>query len=375
MRLSRFLIDNLEEILQGWEDFARLLPPGHLMSVAALRDDAERMLRFIAQDLETEQSDEQEVAKSKGHGAEIEPGRHSAAMDHGLARALDRFSLPEMVSEYRALRASVTRLWLARTPTTYDNVVQLVRFNEAVDQILAESVVCFTRKLDSDAELFTASIGHDLRNPLNAVVTSAELLNTSASLSNADREASARIARAATRIAAMLDELHDFTRVRLGGTIAYRREPTDIGKLCEELVDEALAPHPGRRIVLTRSGDTTAHVDRARVAQLVANLIGNAIQHGSEAREITIGVAGRDSDVTIEVHNEGPPIGAEELQTIFEPLRRGRRREPEGERSLGLGLHIARTIAVAHGGAIDVTSHAHAGTTFVVRLPRSGYPS
>jgi signal transduction histidine kinase len=374
VRLSDFILQNVEAILQGWEDFARSIPAGTVLSVSALRDDAERMLRFIAADLETAQSDQQQFDKSIGKAPPLPPGEQSAAMDHGLARALDRFSLAELVAEYRALRASVTRLWLEQMPTTAENAMQLVRFNEAVDQILAESVVRFTAKLDSDADLFTASVSHDLRNPVNAVVMSVGLLNASKTLSEPERLASARIERSAKRIEAMLAELHDFTRVRLGGATAYNRQPTEIAQVCRDLIDEVRASNPGRRIILTQSGDTVANVDGHRIGQLVGNLLANAIQHGSPTAPIEVHVTGDDRSVGIEVHNEGPPIAADELRDIFEPLRRGSSRSMDADGGLGLGLYIARTIAVAHGGSIEVVSTAAAGTTFSVRLARSGYP-
>jgi signal transduction histidine kinase len=372
MQLSQFIVAKIETILQGWEDFARSIP-GHILNLVALRDDAERMLRFIAQDLETEQSERQQLDKSLGLAPGLPAGKQTAAMDHGLARALDHFTLTEMVAEYRALRASVTRLWLKGTPTTADNVLQLVRFNEAVDQILAESVARFTEQLDTDADLFAATISHDLRNPVNAVVMSAQLLSASKSLSQADRVASARIERSATRIGAMLRELEDYTHVRLGRTAGYKREATDVAKLCRGFIDEIEASHPGRRIILSESGDTTANVDRQRVGRLVSNLIGNAIQHGSQSEQIAVRITGADRDVAIEVHNEGSAVAPEDLKEIFEPLRRAGRKQSDADRSLGLGLYIAQTIAVAHGGSIDVTSTTAAGTTFVVRLPRTGY--
>jgi signal transduction histidine kinase len=375
MQLSQFIIANLETILQGWEDFARSLPAGHILSEAALREDAERMLRFIARDLETEQSERQQLDKSLGHAPRFPAVKQSAAMDHGLARALDHFTLTEMVSEYRALRASVTRLWLQGAPTTAENVVQLVRLNEAVDQILAESVARFTEKLDTDADLFTAAVSHDLQNPVIAVVMSAQLLSESKSLSQADRVASARIERSAKRIAAMLRELQDYTHVRLGGALGYKREPTDVAGLCRGLIEEVEASHSGRRVILSESGDTTANVDRQWVGRLVSNLIRNAIQHGSQSEEIAIRVIGAHRDVAIEVHNEGPAVAPEDVKEIFDPLRRGWRKESDADSSLGLGLYIARTVAVAHGGSVDVTSTTAAGTTFVVRLPRTGYPS
>jgi len=373
MRLAKFILDNRERILQRWEDFARTLSRGGDMGIAALRNDAGRMLEFVAADLETRQSPLQQYEKSIGLGPQLPDGEQSAAHAHGLERAMGRFSIGEILSEYRALRASVTQLWLDESPVTYENVIQLVRFNEAVDQILAEGIMSFSRKMDADADLLTASVGHDLRTPLNAVVMAAALLNGSASLSEPERTAAMRIQHSALRIGAMLRQLNDFARVRLGGVVGYQREPSNIGELCRAAIDEIEVSHPGRKISFVQSGDTAAEVDRIRVTQLLSNLIANAIQHGSVDGEVSVRVARENMHVRVEVHNEGPAIDPAELRVIFEPLSRGRKSADEPG-SLGLGLYIARTIADAHAGTIEVSSATQAGTTFVVRLPRTGQP-
>lgn len=214
MRLSRFILDNLEAILQHWEDFARSLASGQLMSIDALRDDAERMRRFVAADMETAQTREQESVKSTGHGPALPLGQLSAAHDHGIARAVERFSLIELVSEYRSLPASVTPMWVDAAPVTAESVAQLIRFNQAIDEILAEGVTTFTERMDHDVDLFTASVGHDLSNPVNAISMSARVLSARRDLSDTERSAAKRIQHAVGRLRGMLIELRDFTRTR-----------------------------------------------------------------------------------------------------------------------------------------------------------------
>jgi signal transduction histidine kinase len=372
MQLSQFILDNLEPILQKWEDFARSLEPGRRMSVRALRNDAERMLRFVAADMEAYQTRQEQFDKSVGTGPELPAGQQSAAQDHGLGRATDRFSLIEMVSEYRALRASVARLWLDAPSQSNDRdcMVELVRFNEALDQILAESVVRFTSKLDTDADLFTASIGHDLRNPLNAVVVSSQVLSQSTTLSEQDRAAVIRIERSAGRITGMLNELRDFTRTRLGALVELKRERCDLGEICRRIVDELSAAYPTRRLSMEQIGEMTAEIDSSRVAQLLSNLVGNALQHGSVGGPVTVVARGASDSITISIHNKGPAIAADQLKTIFDPLNRGPQGRSEDPGSLGLGLYIARQIALAHGGNIEVVSTLVEGTTFSAHLSR-----
>jgi len=241
MRLSKFIVDNLDAILQQWEDFARSLSRGPAMSIEALRDDAERMLRFVAADIETDQSRKQELAKATGHGPALPKGESSAAHDHGLSRAVERFSLVELVSEYRALRASVTRMWMDATPPTLESIAQFIRFNEAIDQILAEGVLTFTERFDQEADLFFASVGHDLSNPVNAVKVTAQSLAQSPNLSSSEQEMVARIGRATDRLSGMLIDLRDFTRARLGGLVKLERENCDLDAVVRNVVDEVRA--------------------------------------------------------------------------------------------------------------------------------------
>ena len=369
MRLARFILENLEAILQEWEDFARTLAHGSTMSIEALRNDAERMLRFVAADMETDQSRDEQFAKATGHGPGLPDGQTSAAEHHGVTRAVERFSLVELVSEYRALRASVTRKWIDAVPLTKDSIAQLVRFNEAIDQILAEGVSRFTERLDEEADLFTAYIGHDLSNPLNDVMMSARHLAASLGISESERAAVERIERASERLTGMLADLRDFTRTRLGGLLIVHREPCDIGDIVREVVAELEPTHPNRRITVACRGDLLLAADRKRIAQLLSNLVANALQHGAEDSGVRVGVT-RDADaVTVEVHNAGPAIESALMKHLFQPHSRA---GVSSNAHLGLGLYIAQQIARAHGGDVAVRSSDAHGTSFTLRLPVEG---
>jgi len=175
MGLAQFILDNIEPILTEWEAFAKSMPPGQEMNSAALRDDAERMLRFVAADMDATQSEGQRAVK--GRGEQAAGSDESAANAHGRLRLAQEFDLAQMVSEFRALRASVIRLWSAQpgaTPSALSS--ELIRFNEAIDQILAESVSRYRADMDRARELLLAVLGHDLRNPLSSIRMSAEIL-------------------------------------------------------------------------------------------------------------------------------------------------------------------------------------------------------
>lgn len=367
MRLSQFILDNLESILQDWEDFARSLPQGPTMSIAGLRNDAEKMLRFVALDMESAQTRQQEFAKATGHGPSLPVGEYSAAHDHGLTRAVDRFSLTEVVSEYRALRASVSRRWVDAVPITRESVAEIIRFNEAIDQILSEGIARFTERLDQEADLFTASVGHDLSNPVNAVIASAHRLKLSNRLTEAERGSVDRIARASERLSGMLADLRDFTRARLGGLIVVHREPCDLARIVKEVVDELDGLYGTGRIRLDSRGSCEISGDRKRLAQLVSNVVANALQHGTPGCEVKVRVFSEADRVVLEVHNSGSAIEPAKIKTLFDPMARSV--ETDDSR-LGLGLYIVRQIALAHEGKVSIASSKDAGTVFTVRLPK-----
>jgi len=147
----------------------------------------------------------------------------------------------------------------------------------------------------------------------------------------------------------------------------------NLGLTCREAVDEMRVLHPDRTFEVNVSGDLAGTWDPARCAQIVVNLLQNAIQHGAERTPVTVSARGERERVVLIVHNEGPVIPESARQRIFEPLISGERRtEPGKSSSLGLGLYIVREIAVAHGGSVDVKSSQGEGTTFTVCLPRGG---
>ena len=220
MRLGDFILANVESILADWEEFARNLAPGSAMGVIALRDHAEDILRATARDMVSSQTAQQQADKSKGRGG---GGTESARLDgaskeHAIARLGSGFDLIEVVSEYRALRASVLRLWGERVHTADEHDLQdLTRFNESIDQSLAEAVKSYTQRVDESRELFLATLGHDLRNPLNAIVVSSALLARSRQLDEEYTQIALQMSNFANVMTRMIHDLLDFTRARLGG--------------------------------------------------------------------------------------------------------------------------------------------------------------
>jgi len=376
MRLADFILANREPILAEWEAFARTCAPASgTMDVEALRDHASEMLSVIALDLATPQGRFEQSEKSKGHAPADGSDRMTAAEEHGAGRAESGFTVEQMVAEYRALRASVIRLWTkAQGELTHGDVEDLTRFNEAIDQSLAESVFRYNRGLEQAKEMFLAILGHDLRTPLGAIYTSAKFMIETGELEEPHRTLTARIARSAARTMQMVGDLLDFTRSRLGGGIPIVRAETNLGKVLHDVVDEITAAHPGSVIRVDTRGEQRGRWDAARISQAFANLIGNAVEHGPGGSAVTVEIHGEERQVAVTVHNRGLTIPPDRLNGIFNPMKAGEssHQGPDGgpTGNLGLGLYIAERIVSAHSGRIEVESSDAHGTTFTVRLPR-----
>ncbi|HEV2147010.1 MAG TPA: sensor histidine kinase [Longimicrobiaceae bacterium] len=380
MRLADFILANREPILREWEAFARTCAPASgTMDVDALRDHADQMLTVIAADLRTPQDGVEQTEKSKGHARAEDPDATTAAEEHGAGRADSGFTVEQMVAEYRALRASVIRLWTKeKGELVPEDVEDLTRFNEAVDQSLAESVSQYNQELEQSKEIFLAILGHDLRTPLGAIYTSSRFMLDLDELEEPHRTLTARIADSATRTIQMVGDLLDFTRSRLGGGIPVVRTEVNLGRVVRDVVDEVSAAHPGCRIQVDTRGDEVGQWDQARLSQALTNLVVNAAQHGAEGAAVTVEIRGEEDQVAVLVHNRGAAIPPDQLDGIFNPMKarelpvKAAGRGPTG--SLGLGLYIAERIVSAHEGRIAVESSEANGTTFTVWLPRDEKP-
>jgi signal transduction histidine kinase len=221
-------------------------------------------------------------------------------------------------------------------------------------------------------EMFVGILGHDLRNPLGAMVTGAELL--AAQLSD-ERQLRTlrRMTAAGQRMTAMIEQLLDLTRARLGGGLGFVRvrEPLDVRELVQRTLDELREIYPGRDIALESTSDCTTSGDPERLLQLFGNLIANALTHGDDGAKVSVSVVGRSHDVVVDIRNQGV-IPPERVPTLFEPFQ-GKPQGAARSGGLGLGLFIAQQIAAAHGGDLAVESSEGAGTLVTVRLPRDAH--
>ncbi|SEM23650.1 His Kinase A (phospho-acceptor) domain-containing protein [Stigmatella aurantiaca] len=213
-------------------------------------------------------------------------------------------------------------------------------------------------------------VSHDLRNPLGAISMAAGMLLAHPGLDERQRRAAQRIASSGERATRLIRDLLDFTQARLGTGIPLNRHPMDLHEVTRHVVDEVLLAHPGRHVHVESSGEGWGEWDSDRIAQVLTNLLGNALAYSPAHTPVRVSTFGEADGARLEVHNQGAPIPTELLPRLFEPLTRGLPGEAQPNRSIGLGLYIVRAILGGHGGSIEVASSEQGGTTFTVRLPR-----
>lgn len=216
---------------------------------------------------------------------------------------------------------------------------------------------------------FLGILSHDLRNPLNTVLTTARLLLMRKDLPEEVMKRIDRLIVSGVRMQRMIEQVLDVTGERMGEGVFMNAEPDqDVAAIVERVVDDARLAYPTRRLDALLDGGCSASVDRGRIEQVVRCLVNNALNHGAVDRPVRVAVLARERAVLIEVQNEGIPIDEVVQKEIFEPFRRGRAQGPS--EGLGLGLHISKRIVRAHHGDLELESSLERGTRFRVRLPR-----
>lgn len=370
MRLAPFINQNVEIIIARWEVFAATcLPAAARMDSLELRNHSRQILLAVAKDIETPQTSKAQSEKSMGRAPVVIGAPETAAETHAILRAKSGFDINQLAAEYRALRASVLELWANECDADGIHVGDLIRFNEAIDQALAESISFFSKKIEASRNLLLGMLGHDMRNPLQTIqVTSSYLaaLNAGEKIS----EAANRLMRSGARMRALLDDLIDFNRSNLGLGIRVKLTKSDLTDAIRDEIDQLRTANPGRLIELTLRGDLKGMWDASRLQQVLGNLVTNALKHGKKETPVHVTISGDGDNVRFEVRNEGPTIDDKTLSWIFEPLKRAApEKSSELSDGLGLGLYIAREIAKSHGGEIQATSD-QTHTVFSVILPR-----
>lgn len=369
MRLADFIQENADRIVGVAIEFAlKQSPQGAQLDVAALRNDIPDILSAIVRDLRTDQSAVEQRVKSEGR-AHPKLGGETAATTHGRSRANDGFGVNQMVAEYRALRACILRLWAEERPLNAASLQDLIRFNEAIDQAVAESLAEFSSTVEQWRSVFIGALGHDLKGPLSAVLCTAEMLLDRTKGTPSERQVE-RILSGGVQLGKLVDGLLDYSKSSLGGSMVLHPCDCDLGEALTDEVELLRVAFPSSDIQLHTAGELRGSFDCPRIREAMHNLVTNAAKYGDENTAIGVSAVGEGEQILLSVTNVGEPLRGDFLNALFDPLRRGSKAAHKGEHtSLGLGLFIVREIAIAHGG--DVTASSEDGkTTFLIVLPK-----
>jgi signal transduction histidine kinase len=370
MKLTEFIRANIPAISHEWEKFAATLVPERNFSRSVLRDGIVEILEQIASDVERPRGE-----KPRDRAAQAPDERDPiviASKRHAEDRTRMGIATPQLLSEFCALRATVIRLWQASDAAEDKKDVEvLLRFNEAVDEIQMVAAQRYHETNQHSRELFLAILGHDLRNPLAAILGAAEAQQSTDDLA-CIRMLARQVMVTGQRMSRMVADLLDLTRVSQGKAIPLELAEVDLKQVCCAVLDEMKVAYPEQRFIFDADEGLAGEWDEQRLAQVVSNLVGNAVCHGEPGTAVTVTARSARDGVLVEVHNEGPLIPPGLMPRIFDTFVRG---EPapnaEPQPGLGLGLYIAKEIVMAHGGSIDASSTQEHGNTFFFQLPRS----
>lgn len=288
-----------------------------------------------------------------------------------FASAVDPAQRALYATEYRLTGLDgVQRTIRASGRGIFDDSGNAVGFTGVLEDVTArrraEEAV---RQRATFAEQLVGIVSHDLRNPLNSIQLATHVLRSSVLIPQHARVV-ARISSSTEHATRLVADLLDFTQARLGSGLRIAPRDVDVQELMAECLDEVRLSWPGRMLEVRTEGSGNACLDPDRFAQILGNLVSNAVTYGAPDKPTAITSTLHEDAVELRVHNHGPCIGAELRAHMFEPMRRGDQSVKLGSRSIGLGLFIVKEIVSAHGGSVTVNSTEHEGTTFVVRLPR-----
>ncbi|MEX2270515.1 MAG: ATP-binding protein, partial [Vicinamibacterales bacterium] len=397
MRLADFILANVEPILVEWESFARgIWPTGQAADVAELRDEAEDILRATAIDMRSDQTATQKADKSQGITGpwDEKADLTRVSSSHGTERAVSGLDLWAVVAEYRALRASVLRLWRESGPDPdLRDIDDVTRFNESMDQSLTHAVRSYAELVETDRkalldseqasrrqadaanrakDMFLATLSHEMRTPLNAIVGWLSILRHEDLEARHLAEGLNVIERNTMAQVQLIDDVLDVSRI-VSGKLRVDIRACALDDVINAGVNVTRAAAEARGITLELRLDpaaTGAWCDGARMQQVVWNLVSNAIKFTPTGGRIDVTLSREKSNFRIQISDTGQGMSAELLPQIFDRFRQGDSSTRRRFAGLGLGLSIVKYIVEAHGGTVEAASPGEGkGSTFTVRLP------
>ncbi|MGH7803631.1 MAG: sensor histidine kinase, partial [Candidatus Binatia bacterium] len=287
------------------------------------------------------------------------------AIEHGKQRLRVGFNLEAVVREYGILRDVILEIFETSGGTMTPDELRIL--SQMISVGVMDAVREYSRARTRVLERFVGVLSHDLRDPLNTITLGADAILATGGMPEVVTNAARRIRRSTGRMRRHVEELLDVARAGFGGGFPLERRSTDLADVVRSVVEDAAAANPTRKIAFDDAGAHHGSWDPDRLAQVVANLVSNAIRYGSPTGTVTVRLGGDEDQAILEVHNEGEPITAGRLPRLFEAFEPHPDHDDAG---LGLGLYIVREILRAHDGTIDVESSFEQGTTFRARLPR-----
>ena len=397
MRLADFILANVEPILAEWESFARgIWPKGATADPAQLRNEAGDILRATAVDMQSDQTAAQQAEKSKGLSGRdhASDGLRRASSSHGTGRAVSGFDVSAVLAEYRALRASVLRLWRVSAPSSdARDLEDVTRFNESMDESLTDAVRSFAERVERDREtllaseqesrrqaeaanrskdLFLATLSHEMRTPLNAIAGWVSILLHPDAGPRRLQEGLKVIERNTRAQVQLIDDLLDMSRI-VSGKLRMNLEPCGLAEVINAGVNATRTAADARGIALNvrvDSSTTDAVCDSGRIQQVVWNLVSNAVKFTPKGGRVDVTLSRANSSYQIQVADTGQGISPDVLPYVFDRFRQADSSMRRRSAGLGLGLSIVKYIVEAHGGSIEATSPGEdAGSMFTVLLP------
>lgn len=380
MRLADFIISHKEDILREWDGFAcTMLPAAAAMTSTELRNHAAEMLESIANDLGISQSREEGIVKS--HGLEPRTTQTEAGEDHGLTRLESKFTIEQVASEYRALRSSVLRLWgeANSTPSSTD-IGDVIRFNEAIDQLLAASIFSFAKATREAVEAeknrkdqFLAMLAHELRNPLSPISAAAALLKMGKTDDAVVSNASSIITRQVAHMATLVEDLLDVSRVTRGA-IELKLEPLDLRHVIADAVEQVAPQIQARHhaLAVVELPEAIAMMgDRKRLVQVMTNLLTNAAKYTPEHGHIALNLQLYPDQVAISVEDNGIGMAPDFVPHVFDLFAQAESTSDRTSGGLGLGLALVKSLVELHSGKVTCSSPGlGSGSKFTVWLPK-----
>jgi signal transduction histidine kinase/CheY-like chemotaxis protein len=397
VRLADFILANVEPILVEWESFARSIwPNGVTADPAELRDEAEDILHATAVDMQSDQTGAQQAEKSKGasRAGDEGAGLTRASATHGSGRVASGFELWAVIAEYRALRASVLRLWRESEPAPdLRDIDDVTRFNESIDQSLTHAVRSYVDQVERDRaallaneqasrkeaeaanrakDMFLATLSHEMRTPLNAIMGWLSLLRHEQAKPSRYQEGLKVIERNTTAQVQLIDDLLDVSRI-VAGKMRVDIHPCELTDVINAGVNVLRPAAEARGITLNVQLDpsaTGAWCDSVRIQQVVWNLVSNAVKFTPKGGRVDVTLSREQSGFQIRVMDNGQGISSDLLPHVFDRFRQADNSTRRKFAGLGLGLSIVRYIVEAHGGTVEADSPGEGkGSTFTVRLP------